>query len=65
MKGRGTAKRDHGVFGKVFAIFHRVHPRGIGHVLIDHLGHAESGLGGVEIKHCANMGLQRAADASG
>ena len=51
-----TAKGDHGVFGQVLAVFHRMNPRRIGHVLVDHFGHAKGGFNGVHIQRIAQRG---------
>ena len=37
-----AAKGDHRVFGQILAILHRMDPRRIGHVLVDHLRQTES-----------------------
>ena len=42
MQRCGPTERDHHVVGDILAVLHRMDPRGIRHVLVDHLGDAES-----------------------
>ena len=39
-RGR-AAKGDHGIFGQVFAVFHRVNACCVGHVFVDDFGQTE------------------------
>ncbi len=55
-----AAERDDGAALVGFRALHRVHARGVGHVLVHHLHHAERGHRGVEPEPRPDMGRERA-----
>ena len=56
---RRAAESDHGVFGKVLAVFHRMDTGGVGHVFVDDLGDAPGGFGRIHAERVADMCGQR------